>query len=136
MRNTLRNGWLVLEPILSFLICASLVQIAFGSGGIFPEAFSENAGWKVAAYVILMCHVTITAMSLCFHRAHTHQGVKLHPFVDKGMQIWLGSRPACRNATGFPSTSTTTRIPIRHSIRIARSKRVWARSSFSESRDT
>jgi stearoyl-CoA desaturase (delta-9 desaturase) len=50
--------------------------------------FMNHALW-IAAYCILMSHLTITAMSLSFHRQHTHQGVKLHPAVDFVMQTWL-----------------------------------------------
>lgn len=52
-------------------------------------AFEEHAGWKLTLFLIFMTHLTITAMSLCFHRAHTHKGVKFHPIIDSAMQIWL-----------------------------------------------
>jgi stearoyl-CoA desaturase (delta-9 desaturase) len=36
-----------------------------------------------------MAHLTITAMSIAFHRTHTHQAVKLHPVIDQLMQTFL-----------------------------------------------
>lgn len=88
-RSLLKNTWAVSEPILAFALLAFLVTVVFGDRGYFATALSENAGWKYVIYMVLMTHLTITAMSLCFHRMHTHQGVKLHPVVDTAMQLWL-----------------------------------------------
>jgi stearoyl-CoA desaturase (delta-9 desaturase) len=75
--------------IAAYFSFAWLISLTVGSHGIFANAFDENAGWKLAAYLFFMTHLTITAMSLCFHRAHTHKGVKFHPVLDSAMQIWL-----------------------------------------------
>src|SRR5690606_7021349 len=50
-----------------------------------------NTGWKILIYVVLMVHITITSMSLSFHRHHTHKGVVLNPLLDTLMQLnlWL-----------------------------------------------
>lgn len=37
----------------------------------------------------LLAHITITAMSLSFHRMHTHKGVVLNDTLDRFFQIWL-----------------------------------------------
>lgn len=87
--SILKTAWAVLEPILAFIILGALVTFIFGDRGAFASVLDENLGWKFAIYIVLMTHLTITAMSLCFHRMHTHQGVKLHPFVDTAMQLWL-----------------------------------------------
>jgi stearoyl-CoA desaturase (delta-9 desaturase) len=79
----------ILLPILGFGVISALVTIAFGERGIAPNFLAEGAFWKVAAYLVLMTHITITAMSLCFHRMHTHQGVTFPKWVDRGMQSWL-----------------------------------------------
>ncbi len=40
-------------------------------------------------YFVIVGHITITAMSLSFHRQHTHQAVKINILVDSFMQAWL-----------------------------------------------
>ncbi|MEN9724136.1 MAG: hypothetical protein RJB38_2122 [Pseudomonadota bacterium] len=77
-------------PFLSaYLAFAWLIQATIGAEGLFPQAFQDQPALKIALYVFFMTHITITAMSLCFHRAHTHQGVKFHSIIDSAMQIWL-----------------------------------------------
>jgi stearoyl-CoA desaturase (delta-9 desaturase) len=44
---------------------------------------------SVTLYVVFISHITITAMSLSFHRYHTHQGVILNKYIDRPMQVWL-----------------------------------------------
>jgi stearoyl-CoA desaturase (delta-9 desaturase) len=84
---------LILSRVAPFIAAyfgfAGLISLTVGAHGVFATAFEENAGWKLAAYLFFMTHLTITAMSLCFHRAHTHKGVKFHPLLDSAMQIWL-----------------------------------------------
>lgn len=80
---------LIAELVASFWICAWLVIFDFGPHGILANAFATHWGIKLALYVFFMTHITITAMSLSFHRMHTHKGVKFHPVVDAAMQIWL-----------------------------------------------
>jgi stearoyl-CoA desaturase (delta-9 desaturase) len=79
----------VLFPVVGFTLIAFLVTIAFGERGLAPAVLAEGAAWKIALYVVLMTHITITAMSLCFHRMHTHRGVVLAKWVDRAMQSWL-----------------------------------------------
>jgi stearoyl-CoA desaturase (delta-9 desaturase) len=79
----------ILFPLVAFAIIAVLVTIAFGAGGIAPGVLAEGKAWKIALYVVLMTHLTITAMSLCFHRMHTHRGVEFPKWLDRTMQSWL-----------------------------------------------
>jgi len=74
---------------LIYGVAAFLITVGIGPDGLFPEAFAAFAGLKLALYIFFMTHLTITAMSLCFHRAHTHKGVKFHPAIDLVMQVWL-----------------------------------------------
>jgi len=88
-RKSLRITWALGQVFLAFAILAALITIAFGSGGLFPNVLATGAAWKVALYVFFMTHFTITAMSLCFHRSHTHQGVVFSKWIDRPMQAWL-----------------------------------------------
>lgn len=81
-----KNGWTSLAAYTGLI---GLVGFALGKGGLFPHAFSEHGFLKAAIYWILLTHVTITAMSLSFHRMHTHRGVILHPWIDGAFQILL-----------------------------------------------
>lgn len=64
-------------------------QSSLGANGLFGEFFETHTVLKFAAIWIVMAHITIVAMSLDFHRAHTHQAIKLHKSVDYAMQTWL-----------------------------------------------
>ncbi|NDD92654.1 hypothetical protein EBZ37_11265 [bacterium] len=75
--------------IAAYIAFAIVLQLTIGANGVFKMAFESHGGLKLALYIFFMTHLTITAMSLCFHRAHTHKGVKFHPVVDGAMQIWL-----------------------------------------------
>jgi stearoyl-CoA desaturase (delta-9 desaturase) len=89
LKKNLRIFWAVAEPILAFAVLGALVTVAFGSGGLFPSALSTGAWWKISIYLVLMTHVTITAMSLSFHRQATHHGVVFVKWLDRLMQSWL-----------------------------------------------
>jgi len=67
----------------TFLICA----LVFGSSrGVYELPMSFTF---VAFYIFFMTHICISAMSLSFHRNHTHKGVDLKPIIDYPMQIVL-----------------------------------------------
>lgn len=85
--NPSRN--LIVFLISAFLVFSAETIIAFGSGGLFPQAFEAHTALRVAITLILAAHITITCMSISFHRYHTHKGVILNPLVDSIMQIWL-----------------------------------------------
>lgn len=89
LTQPLRVIWAVVEPLLGFAILGFLVTVAFGSGGLAPHLLASGAAWKISLYLVLMTHVTITAMSLCFHRQYTHQGVTFAKGIDRLMQAWL-----------------------------------------------
>jgi stearoyl-CoA desaturase (delta-9 desaturase) len=58
-----------------------------GAEGLLGAFF--QSGWWWLAYVVIVAHLTITCMSLSFHRFHTHKGVEFHPVIDMIMQVWL-----------------------------------------------
>ena len=93
MRHSLAKSFritlAVAEPLLAFATMGFLVTVAFGSHGLFGSLLSTGAWWKISLYLILMTHLTITAMSLCFHRQYTHQGVIFAKPLDRLMQTWL-----------------------------------------------
>ncbi|NDG85039.1 MAG: hypothetical protein EBX52_08390 [Proteobacteria bacterium] len=60
-----------------------------GPAGFFGAWFQDYTALKFGLIWVLMGHVTITCMSIAFHRAHTHQSVKLHPMIDHAMQTLL-----------------------------------------------
>lgn len=65
------------------------VPLGIGENGLFGNFFETYPFLKISILFILMSHLTITAMSLSFHRAHTHQAVKFNPIVDTIFQTWL-----------------------------------------------
>jgi stearoyl-CoA desaturase (delta-9 desaturase) len=65
------------------------LPLAFGPLGFAGSFFETNTILKMAAVYILMAHLTISAMSIAFHRGQTHHSVKLNPVVDMIMQSFL-----------------------------------------------
>ena len=57
--------------------------------GFFGDIFATHTALKFLLVFLAMSHLTISAMSICFHRMHTHHSVKLHPVIDYMMQTWL-----------------------------------------------
>tara|TARA_B100001971_G_C18264602_1_gene590684 strand:+ start:1164 stop:2249 length:1086 start_codon:yes stop_codon:yes gene_type:complete len=68
-----------------------LIDYALGSNGILGTIWEGNSVIKFALYAIAMTHITITSMSISFHRYHTHKGVVVNKFIDTLMQLnlWL-----------------------------------------------
>jgi stearoyl-CoA desaturase (Delta-9 desaturase) len=60
-----------------------------GPEGFFGNFLAENPFFILSIYLCIIAHITITAMSLSFHRYHTHKGVILNKWIDTPMQIWL-----------------------------------------------
>lgn len=60
-----------------------------GANGLNGEFFESNTALKVIIYIVAMSHLTITMMSLSFHRYHTHKGVILNKYLDTFMALWL-----------------------------------------------
>ena len=69
----------------------TLVTDFIGSEGFIGNFFIENTWIKFILYAVGIVHLTITSMSLSFHRFHTHKGVTFNPILDMLMQInlWL-----------------------------------------------
>jgi stearoyl-CoA desaturase (delta-9 desaturase) len=65
------------------------IPALIGENGFVGNWFATHTVLKFALAFIALSHVTIVAMSLSFHRAHTHQAVKFHPVIDGIMQTWL-----------------------------------------------
>lgn len=89
MAKSIRILLAVAPPLLSLVVAAILVGIGIGENGVLSETFSSSPALKITGLIVLLTHITITAMSLSFHRMHTHRGVTLHPIVDGLMQVWL-----------------------------------------------
>ena len=65
------------------------IPAVIGNHGFFGDWFQHHTVLKMGAIWILMAHLTITCMSIAFHRSHTHHAVKLHPVIDLSMQTFL-----------------------------------------------
>ncbi len=74
---------------ISYLVLTTLINSFLGFHGINGEFWESASVLKYSIYLIAMSHLTITAMSLSFHRYHTHKGVIFNKFLDGFMQIWL-----------------------------------------------
>jgi stearoyl-CoA desaturase (delta-9 desaturase) len=80
--------------LLSFFALAyGLVYLAvtktLGMNGLFGDVLAAHPVIFLSIYIVAISHITITAMSLSFHRYHTHKGVVLNKYVDMPMQVWL-----------------------------------------------
>lgn len=80
--------------LLTFLVSLYFIVITtishfLGSTSFLGHFWETHTTWKVIIYVCAMTHLTITCMSLSFHRFHTHKGVHFNKFVDGIMQTWL-----------------------------------------------
>ncbi|MCM0605779.1 MAG: fatty acid desaturase [Xanthomonadaceae bacterium] len=89
MMKIFKGIWPFVESLGTLALGAWLIEIGIGSTGAFPNALANHVLIKTTVYFVLVAHVTIVSMSLCFHRMHTHKGVVLHPIVDYSMQFWL-----------------------------------------------
>jgi stearoyl-CoA desaturase (Delta-9 desaturase) len=79
--------------LLAFALVFSFwaIPIGIGERGLWGTWFETHTVLKMGVIWVLTAHLTITAMSLAFHRSHTHQAVKLNLVVDSLMQIFLWS---------------------------------------------
>lgn len=66
-----------------------LVTKMVGANGFIGDIVAEHPVIFIILYICFISHVTITAMSLSFHRHHTHKGVILNKWIDMPMQVWL-----------------------------------------------
>jgi stearoyl-CoA desaturase (delta-9 desaturase) len=66
-----------------------VVEHTLGINGLFGDILAKHTFLFVVIYIVAISHITITAMSLSFHRYHTHKGVILSKWIDMAMQVWL-----------------------------------------------
>jgi stearoyl-CoA desaturase (delta-9 desaturase) len=72
-----------------YVLALLFVRTTLGVNGLWGNNFETSTFWKVLIYVCAMTHITITCMSISFHRYHTHKGVVINKFTDVIMQTWL-----------------------------------------------
>jgi stearoyl-CoA desaturase (delta-9 desaturase) len=60
-----------------------------GINGFFGDVIAAHPVTFLSIYICALAHITITAMSLSFHRYHTHKGVVISKWIDMPMQVWL-----------------------------------------------
>lgn len=80
---------LILFFALSYFSIAYLTKMVIGPNGFWGDWVSYSPVLFIFIYSVIIAHLTITAMSLSFHRYHTHKGVVLNELVDFSMQVWL-----------------------------------------------
>ena len=80
---------LTLTLLAAFVAAAFGLNHFFGEYGFIGEFWTTNTAWKIVIFVVVMTHVTISCMSLSFHRSHTHKGVNFNKTIDTMMQTWL-----------------------------------------------
>ncbi len=80
---------LIFTLLASYAGLAYLVQSTVGDFGFLGSVISNHPAIFLVLYTVIMTHVTITCMSLSFHRYHTHKGVVLNKYLDLVMQVWL-----------------------------------------------
>lgn len=60
-----------------------------GINGLLGDFVASHPVIFLGLYICAIAHITITAMSLSFHRYHTHKGVIINKWIDMPMQVWL-----------------------------------------------
>lgn len=80
---------LIFSLLGSYAAAAYFLHTTMGDLGLIGSVISNHPVIFLSLYTVLMTHVTITCMSLSFHRYHTHKGVVLSKFIDQPMQVWL-----------------------------------------------
>ncbi|MBL7666229.1 MAG: fatty acid desaturase [Bacteriovoracaceae bacterium] len=79
----------LLGMALAYISITFLVEVSWGANGIFAQTWDNFFWLKLIVYTVLMAHFTITAMSVSFHRYHTHKGIKINKYLDGFFQVWL-----------------------------------------------
>ncbi len=75
--------------VLAYAAIFYAVSHTIGINGFFGDLIAGSPVLILGTYIFFMTHLTITCMSLSFHRFHTHKGVVLSKLVDLPMQVWL-----------------------------------------------
>lgn len=65
------------------------IPMGIGQNGLWGNFFLTHTWLKLGVIFVVMAHLTISAMSIAFHRQHTHQALRLNKAVDMAMQTWL-----------------------------------------------
>lgn len=73
----------------SFAALWFTLENTIGLNGFFGDFVGRHPILFLSIYSCAVAHMTITAMSLSFHRYHTHKGVVINKWIDMPMQIWL-----------------------------------------------
>jgi stearoyl-CoA desaturase (delta-9 desaturase) len=74
---------------LAYGVLFLIIQHTLGINGLFGNALAAHPFIFLSIYIVAISHITITAMSLSFHRYHTHKGVIINKWIDMPMQVWL-----------------------------------------------
>lgn len=74
---------------LTFAALYLLLSHTLGLNGFFGNFIEAQPVIALSIYAVAIAHITITAMSLSFHRYHTHKGVIINKWIDMPMQVWL-----------------------------------------------
>jgi stearoyl-CoA desaturase (Delta-9 desaturase) len=89
----LNKGFLMIKTFSFFaFLYAGLwltVQNVIGVNGFFGDSVAAHPIWFILIYACVVAHITITCMSLSYHRYHTHKGVVINKWIDMPMQVWL-----------------------------------------------
>ena len=75
--------------VLSYVGLWFGLEHTIGIHGVLGQFVAQHPFIIIGIYGLCIAHVTITAMSLSFHRYHTHKGVVINRWVDMPMQVWL-----------------------------------------------
>lgn len=74
---------------VSYAVAFYIITQTIGVNSFLGDTLSQHPVIYLGLYGFIIGHVTITAMSLSFHRYHTHKGVIINKHVDMIMQTWL-----------------------------------------------
>ncbi len=88
-KSTLIDVGFIFLLISAWAIAWTAIPMGIGTNGFFGNFFLTHTVLKLATIFVVMAHLTISAMSICFHRQHTHQALRLSKGVDMAMQTWL-----------------------------------------------
>lgn len=80
--------------LMSFFVLAYagafyMVEKFIGINGFVGSHVEAHPFLFTLIYACVIAHITITCMSLSYHRYHTHKGVIINKWVDMPMQVWL-----------------------------------------------
>ena len=88
-KETIRSLGFPAFLFILWVTAYSIIPLCFSEMGIYGSWFETHPWLKLSLVFIGMAHLTVAAMSISFHRVHTHQSVKLHWALDQLMQTFL-----------------------------------------------